>query len=75
MTLNNISNVAMIHPSHSILQNTRVLFAGLIGASLLAAGFLNLSSTHCDSKSSRLAQEMYCLCGNNCSCGSRCGCN
>ncbi len=81
MTLNNeiifISNTATRQLPYSALQNKRLLLAGLIGATLLAIGFVNFTQiikTQHDCKISQFPQKMQCRCGNNCSCGACCGC-
>ena len=82
MTLNSeiifISNAATRPLLYRALQNKRILFSGLVGASLLAIGFFDLTQiikTHHDYKISQFTQKMQCRCGNNCSCGGGCGCH
>lgn len=82
MTLNSeitfISNTATRQLPDRALQNKRILFAGLIGAALLAVGFVNFTQSiknQHDCKISQFPQKMQCLCGNNCSCGDCCGCH
>lgn len=63
---------------YDLLPNTRMLFFGLIGALLLAIGFIELTQlikNHDTCQSSQFAQKTHCGCGNNCSCENGCGCN